>query len=115
LAKSLVDETSDNFIGLYIGSVTPSATVKSLIESSDLVLHVGKFPSDTNTGGFTQKLAETCSIVLHPEHVKIKNVMLKNVSFVPIVQKLARQFSQTPGLSNAGWWKTVCLPSLSLC
>jgi pyruvate decarboxylase len=71
-----------------MGAVTPSADVKNAIENSDLVLHIGEFPSDTNTGGWTYGIARANLIKLHPKYVSIGETTWNSISFVPIVQNL---------------------------
>lgn len=89
LGKSIVDETSENFGGLYVGAITPDTNVKDALESSDLVIYFGRFPTDSNTAGWSQKLATSGTlIVLHPKYVSIGDKTWEAVSFVPIVNKL---------------------------
>ncbi|KAI9740329.1 MAG: hypothetical protein M1834_004908 [Cirrosporium novae-zelandiae] len=88
LAKSAVDETCPNFIGLYNGELSPSRLAKDYMESSDLVLHIGPLPSVSNTGGWSQKLVPQNSILFHPEYISIKGDCIMGLHFVPILRKV---------------------------
>jgi pyruvate decarboxylase len=108
LGKSVVDETSHNFMGLYLGAFTPSRKAKEKIESADLVIHVGRFPSDTNTGGWTQQLDNSTVIALHPQYVSLGKMRWDSVSFVPIVKNLLQEFRSRKPISRQGaWWEPV--------
>lgn len=52
LAKGIVDETHENYLGQYRGEMT-EPTLKDYIESSDCVIWFGAFLTDFNTGGFS--------------------------------------------------------------
>ena len=55
LAKSLVDETASYYAGVYIGK-NSSKSVLERINAADVVLRLGYFPTDTNTGGFSSNI-----------------------------------------------------------
>ncbi len=107
LAKSVLDETNENFHGVYMGIATPNPETKTYFESADLTIHVGRFPSDTNTGGFTAKLAPKV-IGLHPHYVFVGDTRWESVSFVPIMQKLVgRLASRERNHDQTMWCKSV--------
>lgn len=107
LAKSMVDETHDSFQGVYQGIITPSKQTKTDFESADLTIHVGRFPSDTNCGGFTQKFGGTV-IGLHPRYVSVGNEKFDGVSFVPVMQKLSLLLASRPvNAAQTSWTKSV--------
>lgn len=65
---------------------------KEAVESSDVVLSVGNYPTDMNTGLFTQKLATFGTLVLlHTDYVGIGEKKWQGLSFVPVVKKLAQR------------------------
>ncbi|RVX74083.1 hypothetical protein B0A52_01915 [Exophiala mesophila] len=116
LAKSMVDETRDNFQGVYQGIITPSKQVKADFESADLTIHVGRFPSDSNCGGFTQKFGGDV-IGLHPHYVSVGKEKFDGVSFVGVVQKLSLKLaSRSLNIAQTSWCKstkqTVASPEL---
>lgn len=95
-----------------MGAVTPSAQVKAAVESSDLVIHAGRFPTDTNTAGWSQKLQSAA--VLHPSYVSLGEERWDSVSFVPVVKKLLlRVRSAKPAWKHqdGNWWKPVSASS----
>lgn len=109
LAKSVIDETSENFGGLYMGSPTPSVETRDAIQSSDLVIIVGRFPSDSNTGGFAYTFSpEATVIALHPKYVSIGDKRWDDMSFVPIVQKLLDRV-KSEKVTIHRWTKPVCI------
>lgn len=111
LAKSVVDETSELFRGVYMGIGTPSAEAKRKFEEADLTVHIGRFPSDSNCGGFTQKLAPKV-IGLHPHYAFVGAARWDTVSFIPILQKLVHQLASRPKKHSQAAW---CPPVSLLC
>ncbi|KAI5306121.1 hypothetical protein KEM56_002153 [Ascosphaera pollenicola] len=108
LGKSLIDETDENFGGLYLGPITPDPETAEAIESSDVVVYVGRYPSDCNTGGFRQNLAEDGTlIILHSKYVTIGNKRYEDISFVPIVQKLLVQLHESGASLKRNAWKVT--------
>lgn len=72
LAKSVLDETSEGFGGLYNGKLTLKVSVKDQVENSDAILHIGSFPCDSNTGGWSQNLPERHLINLRHDRVSVR-------------------------------------------
>ncbi|KAI1617392.1 pyruvate decarboxylase [Exophiala viscosa] len=91
LTKSVVDETSEHYGGLYNGKLSPSIGVQKRVESSDAVFHIGPFPSDSNTGGWSQKLQTANLICLSWNKVSVRDRVWHGLNFVPIVKKLVRR------------------------
>lgn len=94
---------------MYHGAATIHAEVKEAFESSDLVISIGHFPSDTNMGGFSSKFPENF-IVCHPDYLSIGGKK-HEISFVPVVRKLVAKLKAagTQEPKQAAWWKLVCL------
>jgi len=88
LAKSVVDETSEAFRGLYNGQLSPDLAVKNQVESSDAIIHIGSFPSDSNTGGWSQNLPEHSLINLRHDRVSVATRSWQGIHFSPIVKTL---------------------------
>jgi len=61
MGKSSVDEQNPSFGGVYIGAAT-KPDVKKVIESSDCVLWIGNYPSDFNTGEFSEHVDAAVTI-----------------------------------------------------
>jgi len=88
LAKSVVDETSEAFRGLYNGQLSPSLAVKDQVESSDAIIHIGAFPTDSNTGGWSQSLPQGSLIDLRHDRVSVATKSWQGIHFSPIVKRL---------------------------
>jgi pyruvate decarboxylase len=98
----MVDETSPNFAGIYIGEMTPDTSAKEQLETSDMILYVGPLPSDSATGGFSYGLPAKAMIILHSDFVSIGEEKWEGLHFVPILKKLTVQLSQNySGLMQA--------------
>ncbi|MEM6583756.1 MAG: thiamine pyrophosphate-binding protein [Pseudomonadota bacterium] len=54
MSKSLYDESSPHYLGLYVGDSSPGSA-KDAFESADCLLQIGVRVTDFNSGGFTQK------------------------------------------------------------
>lgn len=70
MAKSVVNETLPNFVGVYAGDGSHEA-IRAFIEKSDCVLSLGSLKSDFNTTGFTYRLSTLNSIDLHTDFVSV--------------------------------------------
>lgn len=55
IGKGAINETYENFGGVYAGSVS-NPEVREAVESSDLILSIGAIKSDFNTTGFTYRI-----------------------------------------------------------
>lgn len=71
MGKSIIDEDRSFYQGVYNGQVSYPG-IKSAVESSDLVLNLGCFPSDSNTGGHTRKIRDDQLILIQPDHVQVR-------------------------------------------
>ncbi|KAK5125323.1 hypothetical protein LTR85_000432 [Meristemomyces frigidus] len=93
MGKGIVDETHENYIGVYNGQ--PSGTgVQSAFEASDLVLVVGNLPSDTNSGGFTRRIPTEKAVAINAEDVSVKGgKAFSNAPIKAMLQKLLEQVS----------------------
>ncbi|KAF2150986.1 pyruvate decarboxylase [Myriangium duriaei CBS 260.36] len=70
IAMGIVDPTSPQLVGNYIGSISAPG-ICAAFDSADLLLVLGRLPSDTNTGGFTQNMPASKVIEFHPDRVDI--------------------------------------------
>jgi TPP-dependent 2-oxoacid decarboxylase len=95
LAKSVIDEPNEQFGGLYNGKLSSNMAVQKRVESSDAVFHIGPFPSDSNTGGWSQNLQTANLICLSWNKVSVRDRVWHGLSFVPIMKKLVRRLKLT--------------------
>ncbi|KAF2172231.1 hypothetical protein M409DRAFT_17469 [Zasmidium cellare ATCC 36951] len=72
MGKGIIDETNPNYLGLYNG-LASAPGVESAFETHDVVLTLGNLPSDTNSGGFTRKVAPEKGIYINTDDVQIFN------------------------------------------
>jgi len=57
-AKSLYDESSDQYLGLYAGNFSPVDLVKQTFQKADCLIRIGVRITDFNSGGFSHKKFE---------------------------------------------------------
>jgi pyruvate decarboxylase len=76
--------------------MTPDASAKEQLESSDMILYIGPLPSDSATGGFSYGLPAKAKITLHSDFVSIGDEKWEGLHFVPILKKLVAQLRWNP-------------------
>ncbi|KAK4508109.1 hypothetical protein PRZ48_001847 [Zasmidium cellare] len=70
MGKGIIDETNPHYLGLYNG-VASAPGVESAFETHDVVVTLGNLPSDTNSGGFTRKVAPEKGIYINTDDVQL--------------------------------------------
>jgi pyruvate decarboxylase len=61
MGKTAVNEQNPRFGGVYVGSIS-HPEVKEKVESAKLILSIGSLKSDFNTGNFTYKIPQRCTV-----------------------------------------------------
>ena len=89
LGKGIVDETSANYVGLYGGYIS-QPEIRDSIEASDLVIFIGPFRTDSNTGGFTQNIPEGNLISIYPRYVTIRGKKIAGAFITNVLTKLTK-------------------------
>ena len=89
LAKSVVSDTRDFYMGIYEGA-TGLEDVCSYVEASDCLLLLGAFMTDLNLGLFTARLDQTQSIYATSEKISIKRHRFDNILFQDFLKGLSR-------------------------
>jgi TPP-dependent 2-oxoacid decarboxylase len=89
-----------------MGILSPDE-VKATVETADVVMHFGTFPTDSNTAGWTWKFASEGLINLHPEYISIGSERFDNMSFVPVVKAIVKALESRKAIPSKGWWKKV--------
>lgn len=69
--KGIVDETHENYIGCFWGTVSMPRELQDVINQADVLLVLGPFFSDYTTVGWTMLLPESKSIFVAPDHVHV--------------------------------------------
>jgi pyruvate decarboxylase len=88
MGKSIVHETHPYFLGVYNGQISRPGVCKILEEESDLVIDLGPFLSDSNTGGFSRKLSQKRVIAVNPKDVVIAGVVFRHIGLKSCKSKL---------------------------
>ena len=91
MGKGIIDETHPLYVGLYNGLPTAPG-VADAWQASDLAVIIGNLPSDTNTGGFTRRMAPDKCIFINPMDVNVKSD--KIYSGTPMKQVLSQLLKQ---------------------
>ncbi len=78
LAKSVVADTREFYMGIYEGA-TGLQDVCNYVESSDCLLLLGAFMTDLNLGLFTARLDQSQSIYATSEKISIKRHRFENI------------------------------------
>lgn len=86
-AKTALSENHPQFVGVYQGSWSREE-VRRVVEESDLVLMLGGFFIDSDTGGFTAKLDKNKLIQANFQQVEVKHHQYKEVLLEELIKKL---------------------------
>ncbi|KAN0110591.1 putative pyruvate decarboxylase [Hyaloscypha variabilis] len=94
MGKGSVPENLPTFGGVYGGLASFPDTSKA-IESSDRVLWIGNYPSDFNTGEFTERVTEEVTIDFQRFFIKIGGVR-HDVKMKYVLEALLANLKQNP-------------------
>jgi pyruvate decarboxylase len=91
MGKGIIDENNECYIGLYNGD--PSGPgVQKTFEEHDVVLVLGSLPSDTNSGGFTRKIAKEKALDVGSHAVEIRGEKkFESTPIKAVIQELLKQ------------------------
>ncbi len=89
-AKTTLSEDHPQFLGMYQGSWSREA-VRKAVEESDCVLMLGGFFIDSDTGGFTAKLAKDKLIQANFQEIIVKHHKYNNVLLDEFIEKLTKK------------------------
>ncbi|KAF2455948.1 thiamine diphosphate-binding protein [Lineolata rhizophorae] len=92
--KSIIDESEPYWVGMYNGKVNRPG-VKEVMEQSDIVLVLGNFPSDLNTGSFTRGFDQKSTIYINEYDVEIKGRKLSGTHIKSLIERLATAMAGT--------------------
>lgn len=90
LAKGVIEESKPYFNGVYNGKVSFPGVAEG-IEGSDLVLNVGPFVSDSNSGGFTRRIDDANLAYLGHEYCQLAGKKYEGVHFLPVLEKVVKE------------------------
>ncbi|CCH58066.1 hypothetical protein TBLA_0A02670 [Henningerozyma blattae CBS 6284] len=98
LSKSTIDETNENYVGLYNGKQS-NAKVIEHFENSDLVLHYGVFSNEVNTGVYSHSYGPNTTLIqLNPTYLRVveyenghhSELIYRDVNFLHILKQLLK-------------------------
>ena len=89
LGKGLLDESSENFVGTYVGAAS-EAGVREVIEGADALIVAGVLLTDVLTAGFTHKLHAERLIELQPFHARVSGREYQNVPLRCALRELTK-------------------------
>lgn len=105
MGKSVIDESSPLYMGLYSGKGGHVASVVDKFLSCDLILHFGVEKNEINYGGYSYPYKPDAKVVeLHPAYVRFydneskQEEIYRNVNFVDIFRLLSEKI-ELPRLS----------------
>ncbi|KAM3069965.1 hypothetical protein ACMFMG_003999 [Clarireedia jacksonii] len=90
MGKGAVDETHENYGGVYAGSGS-QPDVQERVESSDLILTIGAIKSDFNTAGFSYKTSQLNTIDFHSTHITVRYSEYPGVHMRGVLQKVIQK------------------------
>jgi pyruvate decarboxylase len=79
MGKSIIDETKPYFYGVYNGKFSYPGVQDAVEKESNLVLHLGSFPDDSNTSGLSAIIDSRKLIYVKPTSVVVKEEVFEGV------------------------------------
>ncbi|QIW95481.1 hypothetical protein AMS68_000999 [Peltaster fructicola] len=91
MGKSIVDESHPCFVGTYNGTISAEG-VAMAFDACDMIVVLGDLPSDGNTGAFTRKVSNECTVYLnHDEAVVLGRAWFTKMPIKPLLKSLAAE------------------------
>lgn len=93
-SKGIIDEINNpRYVGTYFGKY--EKPVAALIESSDLVLHIGKFDHELNVGAFSFNLKEEELVIIAPQYVQIGSEFDESLTMMEVLPALIKKLESS--------------------
>jgi pyruvate decarboxylase len=87
MGKGSVDETNPRYGGVYIG-VLSHPSIKSAVETADLVLHIGGHPADLNTGSFSFAFSASKTVEFHSDRIIVRHASYPGIAMKPVLRRV---------------------------
>ncbi|ODV95898.1 hypothetical protein PACTADRAFT_49335 [Pachysolen tannophilus NRRL Y-2460] len=101
MGKGFIDEDSPRFCGVYAGAQSPLPQTNMIVENdSDLVISIGTFEVQGNTGNYTTKIPREKLISMSEFYCTIGENFYQNVSFVNILSKINEKLDSNKVLKS---------------
>ena len=94
LGKGTFPETTNHFLGIYAGILTPTVELRNFIEASDLVVMLGTKITDVNCGAYTADLKKDSTLIANTEFTGDDSVQFNDISFDLFVKRLSEKLSE---------------------
>jgi len=94
LGKGTFPETTDNFLGVYAGILTPTVELRNFIEDSDLVVLLGTKITDINCGAFTADLKRDKTLIANTNYIGDDSTDFQNIPFESFIKRLSEKLSK---------------------
>ncbi|KDR71801.1 hypothetical protein GALMADRAFT_74711 [Galerina marginata CBS 339.88] len=89
MGKTAIDETYERYGGIYWGSALSSPEVVKAFAEAKLVLSIGSFQGDFNSGNFNNNIPTDRMIELHADRTKIQDDIFPGVGMKKLIPKLS--------------------------
>lgn len=101
MGKGVISESHPNYLGIYSGVTSTPKDLKSVVESSDLVLDIGGLiPEDINTGNWTNNLNPEKTIVLGDHYVKLGGTIFTGVALEDVLIGITQRIKPVTKLAT---------------
>jgi indolepyruvate decarboxylase len=94
--KSVLEEQHPAYIGMYDGKLMDES-VRTFVESCDLVLIIGAMMTDFNTGAFTAHLDPEKTINIRHHRTQVGSKVYPNVEMKDVLTELTRRVKKRSG------------------
>ena len=92
MGKGSANEQLPNYAGTYLGSFSFD-TVRVCVELADVVVSIGRFTSDFNSGFFSSKFPVAKMIDLHATYTVVDQALFSGVGMKRLLPKLSKRFA----------------------
>ncbi|QWD62585.1 alpha-keto acid decarboxylase family protein [Polynucleobacter sp. MWH-UH25E] len=99
--KGVISEAHPSYLGIYNGMSSAPSSVKTLVESADLVLDIGGVVfEDFNTTFWTDSLSSAKLLTIGDQFVRMGNTIFTGVTMGDALLGLTERITSGPKLSN---------------
>jgi TPP-dependent 2-oxoacid decarboxylase len=94
LGKSVISENHPQFIGVYVGAMSPD-DVRETVEEADCAIVIGPLITDLSTGIFTHQIDTDRLIVMTPENLHVQHHTYPGIGIEPFLKALIAAFPES--------------------
>ncbi|HNX90233.1 MAG TPA: thiamine pyrophosphate-binding protein [Candidatus Omnitrophota bacterium] len=89
LGKSAMSENHPQFIGVYVGGMSPD-DVRDAVEKADCLIAIGPYLTDLATGIFTHHIDPGCGVVMMPDKIIVKHHSYEAIGMKSLLEALIK-------------------------